>query len=105
MNKGTLPGLSTEVIFQATGATNLNTTLGRDFSINKLTFASNATSPISISGNTLTIGAGGIEAQAGAGTGNHTINSNVGLAANQILEHQLRRADHGHRRGQRRAAT
>jgi autotransporter-associated beta strand protein len=31
----------------------------------------------------LNIGAGGIEAQAGAGTGNHTINSNVGLAANQ----------------------
>ncbi len=83
VNKGTLPGLSTEVIFQATGATNLSTTLDRDFSINKLTFASSATSPISISGNTLNIGAGGIEAQAGAGTGNHTIASNLGLTANQ----------------------
>lgn len=81
ITKGTLPGLATEVIFQATGATDLSTTLGRDFSIRKLTFASNATSPVSISGNTLSIGAGGIEAQ--AGTGSHTINSNLGLAANQ----------------------
>jgi autotransporter-associated beta strand protein len=81
VNQGTLPGLATEVIFQATGATNLSTTLGRDFSIRKLTFGSTATAPVSISGNTLTIGAGGI--QADAGTGSHTIASNVGLGANQ----------------------
>jgi autotransporter-associated beta strand protein len=81
VNKGTLPGLATEVIFQATGATNLSTTLGRDFSIRKLTFASTATAPVSISGNTLTIGAGGIEVQAGSGS--HTIGSNLGLGANQ----------------------
>lgn len=81
VNKGTLPGLSTEVIFQATGATNLSTTLDRDFSIRKLTFASTATAPVSISGNKLTIGTGGIEVQAGSGS--HTIGSNVGLGANQ----------------------
>jgi fibronectin-binding autotransporter adhesin len=81
VNKGTLPGLATEVIFQATTATNPSTTLGRDFSIRKLTFDSTTATPVSISGNKLTIGAGGIEAQ--AGTGSHTINSNVGLGANQ----------------------
>lgn len=81
VNKGTLPGLATEVIFQASGATDLSTTLGRDFSIRKLTFANTATAPVSISGNTLNIGAGGIEVQALSGS--HTINSNLGVAATQ----------------------
>lgn len=75
------PGASTDVVFVASGATNLNTTLGADFSIKGLTFTSTATSPVTISGNTLTIGADGLTVQAGSAA--HTINSAVTLGGSQ----------------------
>jgi hypothetical protein len=76
------PGASTDVFFTASGAANLNTTLGSDFSIKGLTFTSNATSAVTIGGgNTLTIGADGLTVQAGSTA--HTINAAVSLGGSQ----------------------
>ncbi len=76
---GVLPGIATNVIFNTTSA---STTLGRDFSITGLSFASTATGNVSIGGvNKLTIGTGGITVDSGSGA--HTISSNVELGANQ----------------------
>ncbi len=82
---GTLPGDGTDVFFNTTGATNLSTTLDRDFSIKSLTFTSNATAPVTISpgtggngaNNLLTIGDGGVTVQNGSGA--HSIVSRVRL--------------------------
>ncbi len=72
---------------------NLNTTLGADFAINSLTFTgtgTSATNSVTISGNNLTINASaangntagnGISVQ--AGSGGHTIASNIILGASQ----------------------
>ena len=87
---GALPAFNTNVNFSVTGATNLATTLGEDFTINSLTFLSSNTTATSIAGNTLTINAGtagsnplgnGINVQSGAGAA--TIFSNVVLGAAQ----------------------
>ena len=83
------PGYSTNVVFAATGATNLVSTLGQDYEINSLTVSSGLAAT-SISGNMLTIDAtgdnsntanNGITVNNTAGT---TIASKVGLAASQI---------------------
>jgi autotransporter-associated beta strand protein len=66
----------THVIFGATGnsAGALSTTLGADFSINSLTFASTRTNPVVIGGaNSLTILLGGITIDSGSGA--DTINA------------------------------
>ncbi len=85
---GVLPALSTNVFFNVTGAGNLSTTLGEDFTINSLSLLSSATSAVSIgAGNTLTIRAStdngnvlgnGINLASGAGA--LTIGANVVLA-------------------------
>ena len=75
------PGASTDVFFVGSGATNLNTTLGANFTIKGLTFTSTATSPVTIGGNTLTLGADGLTVQAGSAA--HTINSAVTLTGSQ----------------------
>ncbi|HEV2968560.1 MAG TPA: hypothetical protein VGY55_01145 [Pirellulales bacterium] len=76
------PGASTDVFFIASGAANLNTTLGGDFSIKGLAFTSNATTSVTIGGgNTLTIGADGLTVQAGSAA--HTINAAVSLGGSQ----------------------
>ena len=66
------PGTSTNVYFSVTGGgSNLNTTLGADFSINSLNFtaAADASHQVTIGGtNTLTIGSGGVTVANGAGT-------------------------------------
>lgn len=77
-----LPGANTDVNFTTTGGgANLSTTLASSMSIKGLTFTSAATSPVSISNNTLTIGADGLTVQSGAGS--PTINSGVTLGTNQ----------------------
>ncbi len=66
----------TNVIFGAAGnsAGTLSTTLGADFSIDSLTFASARTNSVIIGGaNTLTLLSGGITVQSGSGA--HTINA------------------------------
>lgn len=85
------PGANSNVTFIATGGTNLDTTLGQDFTINSLTFNNTASSSVGIGGaNTLTINAAavngntlgnGVNVQ--TGSGNHTISSNVALGGNQ----------------------
>jgi hypothetical protein len=76
------PGASTDVFFTGSGAANLTTTLGSDFSILGLTFTSNATIPVTVGGgNTLTIGADGLTVQAGSAA--HTINAAVSLGGSQ----------------------
>jgi hypothetical protein len=75
-----LPGANSDVYFNG-GGSNLSTTLGANFSINELTFTSAQTSPVSISGNTLTLGAGGLTVHSGAAAA--TINSNVTLSSSQ----------------------
>jgi autotransporter-associated beta strand protein len=77
-----IPGGVTNVIFGATGnsAGTLNTTLGADFSINSLTFASARTNSVVIGGaNSLTILSGGITVQPGSGA--HTIDATGNISA------------------------
>jgi autotransporter-associated beta strand protein len=80
-----VPNSATDVHFNTTGAGNLATNLGRDFSIKTLTFDATATADVSISGNTLTItpasSSTGVTMISGAG--NVTINSAIVLGAAQ----------------------
>jgi hypothetical protein len=83
---GVLPGTATDVFFYANGATNITTTLDRDFSIKSLNFTASATSSVTVAsggaGNfKLTLGAGGINVAAGSGA--HTISANTVLGASQ----------------------
>lgn len=60
----------------------LATTLGQDVAVRGVNFAAGAVGPVTVGGaNTLTLGVGGITAQ--AGTGAHSILSNVALGADQ----------------------
>jgi hypothetical protein len=78
-----LPGSITDVFFTTSDhGSNLNTTLGANYSIKGLTFTSDSTNPVSIGGaNTLTLGAGGLTAQSGAAAA--TISCPVALGASQ----------------------
>ncbi len=82
-----LPTSTTDVYFTVnSGAANLTTTLGQDFSIKGLTFtgtgSSAASSPVTIGGaNNLTIGSDGITVQSGSAA--HTISSAITLGTNQ----------------------
>jgi fibronectin-binding autotransporter adhesin len=90
-----LPGPLTNVFFTVTsGALNLSNSLGQDFSINSLNFTgagTSATNPVTISGNNaLTINAAAVNGNTAgsgitvaAGSGAHTIASNVILGASQ----------------------
>jgi hypothetical protein len=78
------PGASTDVFFVGSGAANLNTTLGANFTIKGLTFTSTATNPVTIGGNTLTLGADGLTVQAGSAA--HTINSAVTITGSQTWQ-------------------
>jgi hypothetical protein len=69
------------VLFVGSGAANLITTLGADCSIKGLTFTSTATSPVTITGNSLTIGVDGLAVQSGSAA--HTINSAVTLGGSE----------------------
>ena len=93
---GALPAFNTNVFFTVNnppGASNLTTTLGENFTINSLNFlgtGTSATSPVSISGNTLTINAGtangntaGNGINVAVGNGAVTLASNVVLGASQ----------------------
>ncbi|MES2924631.1 MAG: autotransporter-associated beta strand repeat-containing protein [Verrucomicrobiota bacterium] len=63
-----LPGANADVIYAATGATNLaNSTLGQDFSIKSLTFDGTAAAASIGGSNTLTVGTGGITVESGNG--------------------------------------
>jgi fibronectin-binding autotransporter adhesin len=74
-------GASTDVHFNNNAAA-LSTTLGQNTSVRSVNFAAGATGAVTIGGaNTLTLGAGGITVQ--AGTGAHTISSNVVLGTAQ----------------------
>ncbi len=79
---GAVPNSTSDVHFYYTGAGNLATTLGENFSISTLTMDA-GTGVVSISGNTLTLGSSAnaitLEGTAGA----LTINSNVVLGASQ----------------------
>ncbi len=60
----------------------LTTALGQDLSVRGVNFAAGASGPVEIGGtNTLSLGVGGITAQ--AGTGAHTISTKVALGASQ----------------------
>jgi hypothetical protein len=78
------PGASTDVFFVGSGAMNLNTTLGADFSIKGLTFTSTAASPVTISGNRLTLGADGLAVQVGSAA--DMISSTVTLGGSQTWD-------------------
>jgi autotransporter-associated beta strand protein len=83
------PSYNTNVTFYTTtpAAANLTTTLDADFDINTLTFSTDATSPVTLSGATKTLtleGSGGITVNTPtSGTVTHTIDSKVALAASQ----------------------
>ena len=84
-NNGTsaLPDAGDNVNFVLFNAQNLTTSLGRDFSINGLTFTTDAiaANPIAIGGsNTLNLGAGGLTNNSNASV---TLSTNVWLAATQ----------------------
>jgi autotransporter-associated beta strand protein len=88
----TPPTSGTDVVFATTTptTTNLATTTGAPMSINSLTFTSAASPAVSIgdggtAANNLTIGAGGLTTQAGAGT--VTISANVVLGTSQTWTH------------------
>ncbi len=71
----------TDVYFSSNTAA-LPTTLGADQSVRSVNFTAGASGPVTVGGaNTLTLGVGGITAQ--AGTGAQTITANVALAAAQ----------------------
>lgn len=75
-----LPKPTTDIWFAATGASNMNTTLGQNFTVNTLNIAA-GTGPVSIGGaNTLTIGSGVTVA---SGSASHAISANVKLGATQ----------------------
>jgi autotransporter-associated beta strand protein len=77
-----LPASTDDVYFTCNPASHLTTTLGQDFSIQGLTFTSNAVSPVTIGGNnTLTIGSDGVTIQNGSAA--HVINAAVALGAAQ----------------------
>jgi hypothetical protein len=79
------PGATTDVFFVGAGAQNLSTTLGAAFSIKGLTFTSTAIAPVTIGGgNTLTIGADGINVQLGSAA--QTINSPIILGGSQTWQ-------------------
>ncbi|MBC7783298.1 MAG: autotransporter-associated beta strand repeat-containing protein, partial [Burkholderiales bacterium] len=82
INAGAIPSTNTDVIFTATGAGNLATTLGQNFSIKGLVF--NNPAAVSISGgNQLTLGVNGINVA--PSTGAVTLdNTTVVLGANQV---------------------
>ena len=83
---GVSPSSITNVFFVTTtpGAMNLTTSLGADTTIISLTFTNDATSPVSIGGNTLTLNAGaGNGISVAANSAAHTISSNVALGASQ----------------------
>ncbi len=84
-NNGTAgaPGSGDTAVFVLFGAGNLNTSLGRDFSINSLTFTSDAVAahPVAIGGtNTLTLGAGGVTNNSNAPI---TLSTNISLGSAQ----------------------
>src|SRR6201999_57074 len=70
------------VFFVLSGAGNLNTELGANFTINSLTFTADATNPVQINDtpgtHTLTIGAGGITDN---GPSTYTMNAAIALGA------------------------
>ena len=78
-----LPTASTDVIFNATGAGNLTTSLGQNFTINGLSFLNAASTPVSINGGggVLTLNSGGVSVE--SASANHTINADVALGASQ----------------------
>ncbi len=76
----TIPGPASNVHFYAAG-NNLNTLIASDLSINSLSFDSTATSPVSISGGTLTIGSTGMSVAGGAAA--ITVNSAIAMGAPQ----------------------
>lgn len=90
---GALPGPGSNVTFTANTAGNLATTLGADTAINSLTFTGTGTpaaAGVTISGNTLTLNAtnangntAGTGIVVAAGSGAHTISSNVVVGASQ----------------------
>ena len=76
----TLPGPMSNVVFAATSATNLTTSLGQDFSIRSLTFSTAGN--VVIASRNLTLGDGGLTVAAGSGS--HVIRTNdVILGASQ----------------------
>ncbi|HNX68375.1 MAG TPA: autotransporter domain-containing protein [Candidatus Omnitrophota bacterium] len=77
-----IPGSTSDVHFYYTDATNLDTTLGQDFTINSLTMNA-GTNAVSISGNTLTLNSSGNAINLEATAGALTVNSNVVLGASQ----------------------
>ncbi len=83
VDTGAIPASNTDVYFYADGAGSFATTLGQDFTIHSLTLqGGTATSAVSIAaGNTLTINAGGVTINAGAGA--LTMNNDVVLGAAQ----------------------
>jgi autotransporter-associated beta strand protein len=82
-----LPGAVTDVVFTTdNSAGNYSTTLGADVSIKSLSFRGTSTpsasNSVTIAGsNTLTVGAGGINVDAGSAA--HTISSQVALGTNE----------------------
>jgi autotransporter-associated beta strand protein len=92
INASNFPGIPTAVTFAASGANNFNTTLGADFTINSLTFAT--PNPVTIGGaNALTIN-GNVAVNSGAGTNTISVGSvvlgvsqtwTVTDAANQLI--------------------
>ena len=76
---GAVPAAGTDVYFNGVGGT---VTLGTNVAARSINFTRDATAPVTLTGaNTLTLGTGGITVQAGTGT--HTIASNVNLATAQ----------------------
>ncbi|MGB8355590.1 MAG: autotransporter-associated beta strand repeat-containing protein, partial [Chthoniobacteraceae bacterium] len=92
INTQVIPGAVTNVKFTANSGSNVNTTLGQDFTINSLEFTGSASSPVTIGGtNTLTINATGTNGNTpgngitvDAGSAAHLISSNVALGSSQV---------------------
>jgi autotransporter-associated beta strand protein len=61
------PSLNSNVIFSASNAQNFTQTLGANFGVNSVTFSGSGAVTINNDGNTLSVGAGGLTVQGGAG--------------------------------------
>ena len=70
-------GASTDVYFNSNAAP-LNTTLGQDIAVRSLNFAAGATGAVTVGGNTLTLGEGGITVQAGTGAAHDLVERRLG---------------------------
>ncbi len=78
------PATTDSIFFVLSPIKNPTTTLGANFSVQGLTFTSDATATVTIGGtNTLTLGTGGMTMSTNSANASHIVSTNVALNGNQ----------------------